>query len=46
MKTGLKQGDKDKEITVELDSGETELVISSEYVRENKFKKKKKDQSI
>jgi len=42
VKIGLKQKDEEEGITVEalLDSGVTELVMSSEFVRKNKFKKK------
>jgi len=44
VKIGLKQEDNEDKITVEvlLDSGMTGLVISSEFVRKNKFKKKLK----
>ena len=43
VKIGLKQEDKEEEIVVEalLDSNATGLVISSEFARKNKFKKKK-----
>ena len=42
VKIGLKQKDKEEKITVKalLNSGITGLVISSEFVRKNKFKKK------
>ena len=42
MKIGLKQEDKEEGITVEvlLDSRATGLVMSLEFVRKNKFKKK------
>jgi len=42
VQIGLKQEDEEEEIVVEalLDSGATELVISSEFVRKNKFRKK------
>ena len=48
MKIGLKQEDNKEEIIVEvlLDSGATGLVMSSEFVRKNKFKKKKLDRPI
>ena len=43
VKIELKQEDKEERITVEvlLDSGATELVMSSEFSRKNKFKNKK-----
>ena len=43
VKIGLKQEDGKNGITIKalLDSGVTELVISSDFTRKNKFKKKK-----
>jgi len=48
VEIGLKQKDDKKEIIVEalLNSGMIELVMSSEFVRKNKFKKKKLDRPI
>jgi len=48
VKIRLKQKDEKDEIMVEvlLDSGATELVISSEFTRKNKFKKKKLERPI
>jgi len=48
VKIGLKQKDDKEGIIVEalLDSGMIELVISSEFVKKNKFKKKKLDRPI
>ena len=42
MKIELKQKDEEEEIVVEvlLDSGTTELAMSSKFARKNKFKKK------
>ena len=48
VKIELKQEDDDEEIVVEilLDSGVIELVISSEFARKNKFRKKKLNRPI
>ena len=48
VKIGLKQKNDKEGITVEvlLDSRMIELVMSSEFVRKNKFKKKKLDRPI
>ena len=48
MKIRLKQKDNEKGIVVEmlLDSRMTELVISLEFARKNKFRKKKLDRLI
>jgi len=48
VKIELKQKEDDKEIVVEvlLDSRATGLVISSEFVRKNKFRKKKLDMLV
>jgi len=48
VKIGLKQKDKEEEITVEalLDGGAIGLVIISELARKNKFKKKKLERPI
>jgi len=48
MKIRLKQKDDDEGIVVKalLNSGVTGLVMSSEFVRKNKFKKKKLDRLI
>ena len=45
VKIGLKQEDKEERIVIEvlLDSRVIELVISSDFARKNKFKKKKLD---
>jgi len=48
VKIELKQEDDDEGIVVEalLDSGVTELIMSSEFARKNKFKKKKLEKLI
>ena len=48
VKIGLKQKDDKEEIVVEvlLNSGITVLVMSSEFARKNKFKKKKLERPI
>jgi len=48
VKIGLKQKDNEEGIVVEvlLYSGMTELVISSEFARKNKFRKKKLERPI
>ena len=48
VKIELKQEEEDDEIVIEilLDSGVIELVISSEFVRKNKFRKKKLNRLI
>ena len=48
VKIGLKQKDNEERIVVEmlLDSNVTRLVMSSEFARKNKFKKKKLDRLI
>ena len=48
VKIELKQEEDDDEIVIEilLDSGVIELVISSEFVRKNKFRKKKLNRLI
>ena len=48
VKIGLKQKDDEEEIVVEvlLDSSMTELVMSSEFARKNRFKNKKLDKLI
>ena len=48
VKIRLKQDDDDDEIVVKalLNSGVTRLVMSTEFVRKNKFKKKKLDRLI
>ena len=48
VKIELRQKEDDKEIVVEvlLDSRATGLVISSEFVRKNKFRKKKLDMLV
>jgi len=48
VKIELKQEEEDDEIVIEilLDSGVIELVISSEFVRKNKFRKKKLNRPI
>jgi len=47
-KIGLKQKEDEEKIVVEvlLDSKATGLVISSEFVRKNKFRKKKLDMLV
>ena len=48
MKIGLKQKDNEDGITVKalFDSGVTELMISSDFAKMNKFKKKKLERLI
>ena len=48
VKIELRQKEDDKEIVVEvlLDSKATGLLISSEFVRKNKFRKKKLDMLV
>ena len=48
VKIELKQKDEEEEIVVEvlLNSGTSGLVISSEFVKKNKFRKKKLDRLI
>ena len=48
VKIGLKQKDEEEEIVVEalLDSSVTGLVMSLEFARKNKFKKKKLERPI
>ena len=48
VKIGLKQKDKEERIAMEvlLDSGVIQLVISLEFLRKNKFKKKKLERLI
>jgi len=48
VKIGLKQKKEEEEIVVKalLDSGTTELVMSSEFARKNKFKTKRLERPI
>ena len=48
MKIVLKQEEDEEEIVVEmlLDNGATELIISLEFVRKNRFKKKRLERLI